>query len=148
MISQGPIGITASFWHTGVVVTHLEQAMAELAGAVGAEWLPIQERPDGENVVRVTFSQTAPYLELIEGNTGGRWPTSAGPRLDHLAYWTDAFEAECSNIAEMGLHREAGGTSPWGGNWAYFRLRAAGIRVELCDTAGRDAFFERWKLTG
>jgi hypothetical protein len=144
----GPAGITASFWHTGVVVADLDRAMAELSQATGARWLPAQERPDGQNMVRVSFSRTEPYLELIEGNPGGLWQTAAGPRLDHLAYWTDAFEAECVQLTGMGLHREAGGRSVWGGNWAYFRLKATGIRVELCDTAGRDAFFERWKLAG
>lgn len=148
MSGGGPAGIAASFWHTGIVVADLDRAMAELGQSVGAQWLPVQERPDGDNVVRVTFSQTAPYLELIEGNTSGRWPTTAGPRLDHLAYWTDAFAAECDHCTEMGLPREAGGTSSWGGNWAYFRLQAAGIRIELCDTAGRDAFFRRWNLAG
>jgi hypothetical protein len=146
MFSEGPAGITASFWHTAVVVADLEQAMAELGHATGAQWLPVQERPDGQDAIRVTFSQTPPHLELIEGNPGGYWPTAAGPRLDHLAYWTDAFRAECDHLAAMGLHREAGGTSVWGGNWAYFRLQAAGIRIELCDVAGRDAFFQRWKL--
>lgn len=148
MTGAQPAGIAASFWHTGIVVADLEQAMAELTSATGAQWLPVQERPDGQNVVHVTFSQTPPYLELIEGNQDGKWPTAAGSRLDHLAYWTDAFDAECTHLTEMGLRREAGGTSPWGGNWAYYRLQAAGIRVELCDTAGRDAFFERWKLAG
>lgn len=148
MPGGGPAGITASFWHTGVVVADLEQAMTELGQATGARWLPVQERPDGQDTIRVTFSRTAPYLELIEGNPGGGWPTSAGPHLDHLAYWTDAFEQECARLTGMGLRREAGGTSSWGGNWAYFRLQAAGIRVELCDTAGRDAFFKRWNLAG
>lgn len=148
MAGQGPAGITASFWHTAVVVADLDRAMVELGQATGAQWLPVQERPDGTDVIRVTFSQTPPYVELIEGNSGGGWPTAAGPHLDHLAYWTDAFEAECAHLTRMGLHREAGGTSSWGGNWAYFRLQATGIRVELCDTAGRDAFIRRWDLSG
>jgi hypothetical protein len=143
---DGPAGITASFFHTAVVVPDLEKAMAELGSATGAQWLPVQERPDGQDVIRVTFSQVEPYVELIEGNTAGYWPTAEGPHLDHLAYWTDAFQAECAHLTAMGLDREAGGTSVWGGNWAYFRLRAAGIRIELCDVAGRDAFFQRWNL--
>lgn len=148
MTGTQPAGITASFWHTGIVVTDLHQAMAELTSTTGATWQPVQERPDGRGVVHVTFSQRAPYLELIEGNPDGKWPTGDGPRLDHLAYWTDAFEAECANFTTLGLDREAGGTSAWGGNWAYYRLQAAGLRVELCDTAGRDAFFRQWNLAG
>jgi Glyoxalase/Bleomycin resistance protein/Dioxygenase superfamily len=146
--AAGPAGITASFWHAGIVVTDLEQAMSEIGRATGARWLPPQERPDGGRVIRVTFSQSPPYLELIEGNPGGLWETAAGPRVDHLAYWTGAFDAECAHLSGMGLRREAGGRSAWGGNWAYFALPAAGIRVELCDTAGRDAFFQRWNLAG
>jgi hypothetical protein len=142
----GPAGIRASFWHAGVVVTNLEQAMDEVGRATGAQWRPAQERPDGRQTIRVCFSQVPPYIELIEGNPGGLWPTADGPRVDHLAYWTDTFEAECANLAGLGLRREAGGASAWGGNWAYFRLPAIGIRLELCDTAGRDAFFRQWNL--
>jgi len=148
MEDSRPTGITASFWHAGIVVADLDQAMDELGRATGAQWLPPQERPDGQQMIRVCFSQTQPYIELIEGNRGGLWQTAAGPRVDHLAYWTDAFQAECAYLTGMGLSREAGGTSAWGGNWAYFRLPAAGIRIELCDTAGRDAFFQRWNLAG
>ncbi len=144
----GPAGIKASFWHSGIVVNDLEQAMSELEQSTGAQWLAPQERPDGDDVVRVCFSQTAPYIELIEGNPGGLWPTTAGPRVDHLAYWTEDFKADCAHLDGMGLRREAGGASVWGGNWAYFRVPAIGIRLELCDTAGRDAFFERWKFAG
>ena len=147
-MDSGPVGITASFWHAGLVVPDLERAMAEISSATGAQWRPAQQRPDGRQTVRVSFSQTAPHIELIEGNHGGLWPTAAGPRVDHLAYWTDTFEAECAHMASFGLRREAGGAAAWGGNWAYFRLPAIGIRLELCDTAGRDAFFQRWNLAG
>jgi len=147
-MGSGPAGITASFFHSGIVVSDLEQAMTELEQATGARWLTPQERPDGDGVVRVCFSRTPPYIELIEGNPGGLWPTAAGPRVDHLAYWTDAFEADCAHLDGLGLRREAGGTSIWGGNWAYFQVPAVGIRLELCDTAGRDAFFQRWKFAG
>jgi hypothetical protein len=141
-------GIAASYWHAGIVVTDVEQAMADIGRATGAVFLPAQERPDGQDTIRVSFSQSPPYIELIEGNRGGLWATAGGPRVDHLAYWTDAFGSECAHLTGMGLSREAGGTSAWGGNWAYFRLPAAGIRVELCDIAGRDAFFQRWNLAG
>jgi len=145
-MGTGPAGITASYFHAGIVVTDLEQAMAEMEQATGARWLTPQERPDGDGVVRVCFSQAEPYIELIEGNPAGLWPTAAGPRVDHLAYWTDAFQDECANMAAQGLRREAGGTSAWGGNWAYFRVPAIGIRLELCDTAGRDAWLRQWEF--
>lgn len=145
-MGTGPAGITASFWHSGVVVADIEQAMADMEQATGARWLTPQERPDGDGVVRVCFSRTEPYIELIEGNPAGLWPTTSGPRVDHLAYWTSEFEAECANMTALGLSREAGGASAWGGNWAYYRVPALGIRLELCDTAGRDAFFRQWEF--
>jgi hypothetical protein len=147
MASHQDTGKRASFWHVGLVVADIEAAMAELTATTGADWLPVQERPDGDDTIRVSFSTTAPHIELIEGNAAGMWPTSDGPHLDHLAYWSDDFAADCEGFEGRGLQREAGGTSVWGGNWAYYRTAATGFRVELCDTAGRAAFLERWGLT-
>ena len=141
---SAPAGITGSFWHTGVVVPDLEAAQAELTAATGATWRPWQERPDGDRTLRVSFSETQPYIELIEGNPDGVWDTAAGPHLHHLAYWTDDFDGECANLAGLELDSEIGGRSNWGGNWAYYRLPYAGVRIELCDTKGRDLFLERW----
>jgi hypothetical protein len=104
-------GITASFWHTGIVVPDLDRAMTELTSTTGAQWLPVQERPDGERTMRVTFSTQPPYIELIEGGVDGLWQTAEGPRLDHLAYWSEAYEADRANCEELGLQYEAGGTS-------------------------------------
>ncbi len=122
--------------------------MAELGDALGIDWRPVQERPDGDRTLLVSFSQQAPYIELIQGNPTGVWATENGPRLDHLAYWTDAYADDCAHLNGNGYDREAGGQSTWGGNWSYFRLPDSGVRVELCDTAGRDAFFRRWDLSG
>jgi hypothetical protein len=139
-------GTRASYWHVGLVVSDIEAAMAELTATTGAEWLPVQERPDGEDTIRVSFSTATPHVELIEGNPGGLWPTAEGPHLDHLAFWSDDFAADCARFEDRGLARETGGTSVWGGNWAYYRMAASGFRVELCDTAGRAAFLQRWGL--
>jgi hypothetical protein len=141
-----PAGITASFHHVGLVVTDLDAAMAELSRTTGVQWRPAQERPDREGVLRVSFSVTAPHIELIQGNPGGVWSTDNGPHLDHLAFWTDRFEDDCATFTDIGAERETGGTAPFGGRWAYFRLPVSGVRIELCDTAARDAFLERWQL--
>ncbi len=122
--------------------------MDEFSRLTGAHWSPPQERPDGQRVLRISFSRTPPYIELIQGNTDGLWATAAGPRMDHLAYWSDAFDADCANFTTAGMVAEAGGRSAWGGNWAYFRMQASGVRIELCDTRGRDAFLRQWGLSG
>ena len=67
MFGEGPAGITASYFHTAVVVPDLERGMAELSRATGAEWLPPQERPDDQDVIRVTFSQTPPMASILRG---------------------------------------------------------------------------------
>lgn len=139
--------IKASFIHVGIVVPDLEAAMAEFTFSVGARWLPVQERPDGDATLRVTFSTTAPHIELIQGNPTGTWPTAEGPHLDHLAYWTDDYDAVVADLLAQGFEREAGGTSVWGGSWSYFRLPASGTRIELCDTRGRELFLQRWNFS-
>jgi hypothetical protein len=127
-------------------VPHLETAMEELTATTATQWLPVQERPDRDGHLRVSFSTRAPFIELIQGNPGGVWSTDDGPRLHHLAYWTDSYPEDQAALAARGLEAEIGGTSVWGGNWGYYRLPAGGARIELCDTAGREAFLNRWGL--
>lgn len=133
----------AELHHIGIVVSDLEAAMAELTALFGLQWTAPQERPDRDQVLRVAFSTTKPRIELIQGNPGGIWSTEGGPRIDHLAFWTDTATSEAEGLTR-GAAREAGGTAAWGGRWAYLRLPATGARVELCDIAGQERFRDTW----
>jgi catechol 2,3-dioxygenase-like lactoylglutathione lyase family enzyme len=137
----------AELHHIGIVVPDLDAAMAEMTRFLGLQWTAPQERPDGNRKLRVAFSTTAPRIELIQGNPGGTWSTSDGPRLDHMAFWISDFEATSSTADQMDLFCEAGGTASWGGRWAYVRTQSTGARVELCDERGREIFQRQWGFT-
>lgn len=135
--------MTAQLHHVGIVVPDLDAAMAEMTALFGLEWTPVQERPDRDQVLRVAFSTSQPRIELIQGNPGGVWSTDGGPRIDHLAFWTDTAATREQGLAQ-GAVEEAGGQAAWGGKWSYLRLPATGARVELCDTAGQERFRQTW----
>lgn len=132
----------ARLHHIGIVVADLDRAMREMTDLLGIRWTDPQERPDGDRVLRVAFSRTEPRIELIQGNAGGVWDNSGGPRLDHMAFFTGSFETLNARADGMGLQREAGGTAKWGGRWSYVRTSDTGSRIEICDERGR-AYFER-----
>lgn len=136
----------ASLAHVGVVVVDLERAMSELSVGLGVEWTEPQVRQNGPVRLRVAFSREAPYIELIEGQPGSSWDTSKGPHLQHLAYWTDEFAEDKRRLADAGSVLEQEGVAPFGGAWSYHHVANGGFRIELCDSAGRDAFFKCWQL--
>jgi catechol 2,3-dioxygenase-like lactoylglutathione lyase family enzyme len=142
------MGNPAELHHVGIVVPDLEAAMEEMSRLLGLDWTDVQTRPDGDRVLRVAFSTSAPRIELIQGNPGGIWTTDSGPRIDHMAFWIKDFEATSAAADDIGLQREAGGTASWGGRWAYVRGAATGARVELCDERGRPIFDKTWGFAG
>lgn len=138
----------AELHHIGIVVPDLEAAMAEMTKFLGLQWTAPQERPDGHRRLRVAFSTTTPRIELIQGNPGtSTWSTDGGPRIDHMAFWIEDFEATSAAADQLDLFREAGGTASWGGRWAYVRTRDTGARVEMCDERGREFFQRQWGFT-
>jgi len=135
-----------TFAHVGVVVEDLDKAMTELSLGLGVEWMEPQIRQNGPVRLRVVFSRTAPYIELIQGQPGSSWDTSKGPHVQHLAYWTDDFESDKQRLAEAGSALEREGVAPFGGAWSYHLCANGGFRIELCDTKGRQAWLDCWHL--
>lgn len=136
----------AKLTHIGIVVPDLERAMDEMTRFLGLRWTPPQERPDGDKTLRVAFSMSTPRIELIQGNRGGIWDTQGGPRIDHLAFWIDDFEATAARADALAIPTEAAGRAAWGGRWAYVKTPASGTRIELCDSQGRERFHGTWNL--
>ena len=99
-------------FQVGFVVPDLEAAMAEMAASMGVEMIGPQERDLGGDVVlRIAFARTPrPYLELIEGPPGSIWDATAGPRIHHLAYWSEDMDARRADLhrAPRGLLRTVG----------------------------------------
>ncbi len=138
--------LVGSYAHVGIIVEDLDAAMAEMTTALGVQWLPVQERPNDDTTLRLTFSTEPPYIELIEGSPGTSRDTTNGPHIDHLAYWTSDFEADKNRMRAAGLTLEVEGSSPFGGSWCYLASKWTGFRVELCDIAAFGAWHRQWGL--
>ncbi len=135
------------FFQVGVLVTDIEAARAELGAALGLDWSEVVARDVGEWTIRVCFArQGPPYLELIEGPAGSPWDCGGTSRIDHIGLWTDSLDDAKRSVTADGLALEVDG-SRLGGKFTYHRGVDSGLRVELLDAAGREAFYERWGLT-
>lgn len=130
------------FFQVGIAVQDIEQAMAELGGALGVEWVGPTVRELGPTTLRVAFARTGPpYLELIEGSPGSIWDAPAGSFLHHLGYWSDDLAADAARLEASGIPLEVDL-----GHARYHRSTSGGIRIELIDAAHRQNFLARWGL--
>jgi len=133
-------------WHVGVIVEDLDRAMLEMSASLGVEWCSPQTRVGDQGKFRLTFSTTTPYFELIEGIPGSDRDSSAGPHIDHLAYWSNDYSDDKERLTCAGFALELEGSAPFGGEWCYMRGSSSGLRVELCEATSRAGFFRRWNL--
>lgn len=133
-------------FHTGVIVTDLDEAMAAYGAAFGLHFAPPKAAatpmrcPTGvlEREARFSYSvegphhvellqqvQPAPYLELTDG-----------PQIHHLGYYTRDLVGQSARLESMGFMRELSGVGPDGGpaRAAYLRNPLQpGMWVELVD---------------
>lgn len=92
------------YYHVGIIVEDIEAAMAELSGALGVSWPEPHISQYGEWTIKVAYSvEGPPYIELIEGEPGGPWDTSRGPRLDHIGIMSSDVPGECARLSAQGL---------------------------------------------
>ena len=104
----------SELYHAGVVVDDLDAARRTLSDAAGYGWTDVMasellvHSPEGDQLVplRVCFSTTEPYLELIEAVAGTLWePSTSG--VHHLGYWSDDVIADCAELEANGYAVEA-----------------------------------------
>lgn len=134
------------FFQVGIIVQDLERAMEELSRAQDIRWGKVADRKVGDWQFRRVFSMEGPpYIELIQGPPGSPWDASAGPRLDHLQWWTDDLERDSRKYAAAGLTLDTDGTR-FGGLFRYFQAPATGMRLELIDASLRPAHRQRWGI--
>jgi hypothetical protein len=144
----------APFYHVGIIVAELGEAMRDLTSTLGLSWASEQRREfpvmvNGEPVQRdihFVYSITGPpYVELIGANEP---PWSMQDGLHHLGIWSedivadlDALLAQKYTVAATGLNRKG-----YAGGFAYLNS-PTGLLVELVDTRGKGAF-DRWLAGG
>jgi hypothetical protein len=125
----------------GILVTDLEAAMTALGKAVGVDWTGPLERQIGPWRLRIALSRDG-RLELVEGEAGSPWDSSAGSRIDHLAYFVEDLPTHQRRLTDAGFPLAIDGNE-FGGQWSYHETAEAGMRIELVDASQREGYFER-----
>jgi len=100
--------------HVGIVTNDLDAAMASVGGMLGLTW---EEPFDGSlappfafgdgtpapGLRRVTTSLGGPMrIELLEGQPGSVWYTTAPTELHHVAYWVDDVTGSAEALVDEG----------------------------------------------
>jgi Glyoxalase/Bleomycin resistance protein/Dioxygenase superfamily len=129
------VGSALRFWQVGLVVPDIEAAAEELGRTCAVTFQELQQLTLGSERLLVQFSVTGPpYLELLQGDSGGPWDAGGRPRLDHLGYWVDDRPAEKVRLEEAGF-----AVIDYAASAAHYHvLPRTGVRVEPIDTHQRD----------
>ena len=128
-----------SYFHVGIVVPDIESAMTHLRDALGLTFVAPHESEYGGDAIRVAYATAGPpYYEIIQGAPGSRWDTGAGPRMDHLGYFSRELEADVATLERSGLAVDIDGRE-FGARFTYHRSPALGMRIELIDEVRRES---------
>jgi hypothetical protein len=129
----------APFFQVAIVVPNLELAIDELSRSRGMSWTEPKDRElDGASYRTSWSHEGPPFIELIEGSPGTPWDAADGPRVDHLAWWSDNLDEEIDRHEANGVdvefdHRLRGSPA------AYLRAPHTGLRIQLVDKSYRSA---------
>jgi hypothetical protein len=140
---RAPILRAADWYHTGVVVPRLEEAMADAAEYGGYRWMiplsvdmGVWTEADGavEVGLRFAYSLDAPHLEFVQEIPATPWAWVPGRAVHHLGYWVDDLSVASAALAARGHPVEVcGGSDPEHPTQFTYHLGADGIRIELVD---------------
>jgi hypothetical protein len=141
--------LSKSFFHVGVVVPRLEEALEHLTATLGLAWAPttetevaVAEAATGvERFVplRFAYSVEPPYLEVIEEAPGSVWVLNPHSNLHHLGFWADGLVAERDRLVASACALEISGFTGelrQPGQYSYHADPLA-IRIELVDASLR-----------
>lgn len=132
------------FYHTGVIVTDLDAAMARLSALAGYRWInPVSyslpfRTATGIHELTSTFvySLQAPHVELIQEVPGTPWTAAPGNAIHHMGYFTDDLAESARALEANGFTFEAtADTSPPGLALFAYYVDPSGTRIEIVDRA-------------
>jgi catechol 2,3-dioxygenase-like lactoylglutathione lyase family enzyme len=138
-------------YHVGIVVTDIEEASIRLSDMLGVTWGPVMaldavDYRDGAGAdfawpTTMRYSTGDPCLELILEVPGTIWVRNESSNLHHVGFWVDGLGDQSSALSAAGCPLQLCGRSgdqvPV--SFSYHRDELLGIRVELVDSAMRDA---------
>lgn len=152
-VLAGTLGSTARVYHTGFVVSDLEEAMQTLSAALGVTFaepmsLPVTtlQTPQGPREVqlRLSYSTRPSHIELISSAPGSLWDFHSALRGHHLGVWADDIRAEAAHLESLGM-RKVWWHADERGEVASFSYHETpyGFYIELVDSAAR-GFYPDW----
>ncbi|OBI83420.1 VOC family protein [Mycobacterium sp. 1245805.9] len=132
------------FYHTGVVVPDLEEAMARLSALAGYRWitpmsytLPFRTALGVRELTStIVYSLQGPHVELVQEVPGTPWTAAPGNAVHHLGYFTDDLADSARALEANGFTLEMTADTPGSelSLFAYF-TDASGTRIEIVDRA-------------
>jgi hypothetical protein len=136
-----------SFFHVGIVVPQLEEALGHLTNALGVRWCAVTEvdfavvGPDGQTTtvpLRMVYSAEPPYVEVIQEVAGTPWVCNPHSNLHHIGFWADGLQASHDHLVASACPLELAGAGEGRGPQGFtYHRDAFGVRVELVDAAMR-----------
>lgn len=132
------------FYHTGIVVPDLDEAMARLTALAGYRWitplsytLPFRTTDGVRDLTStIVYSVQSPHLELVQEVPGTPWTPAPGNSVHHVGYFTDDLAETARALESNGFRFEMTGEIPDSefGMFAYY-IDAFGTRIEIVDRA-------------
>lgn len=133
-----------NIYHTGMPVTDIHAAVAQLSDDLNMEFAPIRtfdplpfwtpEKGLHEVKVSATYSRGGPQLlELVQGPKGSFYDPELAPDCRHIGVWVPDLPAEVARLEDKGWTVVAAGDSPENGYGilAYLTAPMGGLVVEL-----------------
>jgi catechol 2,3-dioxygenase-like lactoylglutathione lyase family enzyme len=144
-----------NFFHIGILVLDLDEAIERLSDTLGLNFNPptevhfdrLVDRVEMPFTLRATYSREgSPHLELIEAVGDGIYSPAHGEGLHHLGMWVpDPHQAREELAVKNAVTAEAAILNPDGTTRTWYSLPASmhGVRVEYVDVKRREVI-ERW----
>ncbi len=132
------------FYHTGIVVPDLDEAMARLSALAGYRWitpmsytLPFRTAAGVRELAStIVYSLQSPHVELVQEVPGSPWTAAPGNAVHHLGYFSDNLAESARALEANGFTLEMTADTP-GSDLALFAYYtdASGTRIEIVDRA-------------
>ncbi|MET8661712.1 VOC family protein [Streptomyces griseus] len=152
------------YFHVGVVVLALEEAMAQFSLHHGISFpepatirIPNPGEPGGDHEIRVVYSnEGAPFYELIEATASDIFPSVSQGEVHHVGVWEDDMARRVAELRAGGIGIEASGRGLEGHaglmegavpHWVITEPGPTGLRFEYVDSAMRPGI-DAWRELG